>query len=433
MIPSRNLLRVLSTFVLLSAIPVWLPYAITFWWFVIGMLSIVLIADAASVIRSPQLTVQRRLSNSLPLGVWCDVVLHISNRGSAQRLEVFDHHPASVTARGLPQHLYIQARAYARFRYQVHTKKRGEIHFPYAQIRYYSKLRLWRRNINYDLPSTVRVYPNFAVITKYLLLATDNRLSQMGIRKHRRRGEGQDFHQLREYREGDALRQIDWKATSRMQKLISREYQDERDQEIMFLIDCGQRMLAQDGELSHFDHCLNAVLLLAYVALRQGDAVGLATFSGDFRWLSARKGITTINQILNTVYDLQPSTSSPDYSSAVLKFLKRQTKRSLVIVVSNLRDEDSDDMLPALTTLKRRHLVLLASMQESIVKDTLSTDVHDFDDALRLAAAHEYVSYRKQALDQLHANGVLNLDVTPDQLSVGLVNRYLDIKASGLL
>ena len=112
------------------------------------------------------------------------------------------------------------------------------------------------------------------------------------------------------------MRQIDWKATSRIRKLISREYQDQRDQQVFFLIDCGRRMTAKDGELSHFDHALNSVLLLAYVALRQGDAVGLMTFGGAPRYVAARKGAGMVNVVLNALYDLQPGMSSPDYANA---------------------------------------------------------------------------------------------------------------------
>ena len=136
---------------------------------------------------------------------------------------------------------------------------------------------------------TVRIYPNFSVLTRFAILATDNRLSQIGMLQRRRRGEGLDFHQLREYREGDVQRQIDWKASARMPRLISREYQDERDQQVLLMLDCGRRMAARDDALSHFDHAVNAALLLAYVSLRQGDAVGLLTMSGETRWMAPRK------------------------------------------------------------------------------------------------------------------------------------------------
>jgi len=286
------------------------------------------------------------------------------------------------------------------------------------------------------------VYPNFAAISQYALLATENRLSQLGIRKIRRRGEGMDFNQLREYREGDSLRQIDWKATSRLRKLISREYQDEKDQEILFLLDCGRRMLSHDGELSHFDHTLNAMLLVSYVALHQGDAVGFSTFGiGDEdnghgqsrRWVPARKGMATIQSLLNNVYDLHAHAITPDYTQAVTQLLLRQKKRALIIVLTNLRDEDSHDLLNALQLLKRKHLVVLASLKEQALEQVMEKSIDDFSDALLFASTCEYQTQRKKMFENLHARGVNYLDVTPDKLAVNLVNRYLDIKSSGQL
>jgi len=279
----------------------------------------------------------------------------------------------------------------------------------------------------------VRVYPNFAAVSKYALLATEERLSQIGVLKQRRRGQGSEFHQLREYRQGDALRQVDWRASARVHKLISREYQDERDQRVVFLLDCGRRMRARDAELSHFDQALNAVLLLAYVALRKGDSVGVGTFGGEDRWQAPAKGQITLNRILNLLYDLQPQTVVPDYRRAAVELVARQRKRALVIVVTNLRDEDSEDLQAAANLLKRRHLVLVASLREAAVDEVLEDDVADFGDALRVAAAHDYLRHREKSLELLRAMGITSVDVQPQALSLELVNSYLAIKARGAL
>jgi uncharacterized protein (DUF58 family) len=297
----------------------------------------------------------------------------------------------------------------------------------------FSVLGLWKKNITQPLLSEVKNYPNFSSVMKYTLLATDQRLNQMGILKKRRRGEGLDFHQLREYRDGDSLRQIDWKATARTHKLISRDYQEERDQQVIFLVDCGRRMLAHDDQLSHFDHTLNAILLLSHVALRQGDAVGLMTFSGDERWIPPRKSIGNVNSILNSIYDLQPSLKSPDYSRAATELMKRQKRRALVILITNLRDEDTAELLPALHIMRKRHLVLLASMQESAINKLLNQPVYDFESALNHASAQHYLGYRRDAHQQIDGAGVLYTDVMPQDLPINIVNRYLEVKSSGQL
>ena len=264
-------------------------------------------------------------------------------------------------------------------------------------------------------------------------MATDNHLSNMGVMKKRRRGEGQDFHQLREYREGDSLRQIDWKATARLHKVISREYQDERDQEILFMLDCGHRMMAKDDTLSHFDHTLNAILLLTYVALHQGDAVGLGSFAGVNRWLPARKGQHNVQHMLNTLYDLQPTNAAPDYQQAATELLVRQKKRALIIFMTNLRDEDLDDLLPALHLLRKRHLVLLTSMREQAIDRALAEPRESLEDAIKQAAVQHYLQQRQATVERIRTMGIRCLDTAPNELSVNLINHYLDIKRSGIL
>jgi uncharacterized protein (DUF58 family) len=218
-----------------------------------------------------------------------------------------------------------------------------------------------------------------------------------------------------------------------MHRLISREYQDERDQAIVLLLDCGRRMTARDGALSHFDAALNAALLLAHVGLHHGDAVGAMTMSGEARFIAPRKSRATITLMLQNFYDLEPSTRPPDYYAAALELMRRVRKRALVIVLSNLRDEDDDTLLPALNLMRRRHLVLFASLRERVLTEALSAQVKDFEGALAHAAAADYVRDRFASFRRLERAGALLIDVEPQDLPLALVNRYLDIKRSGVL
>jgi uncharacterized protein (DUF58 family) len=434
MIPAPRLLWLITLLLALGLLCIPLPVLATGWWALLASSGLLLLADAWLLTRLPTPVARRRVPTSLPLGVAAKVRLRLSNPGNRSlTLEVFDHHPTTMQSQELPQRANLPADGFSSFTYTATPLMRGELVFRGVQLRLFSPLSFWRHQRWLELEERVRVYPNFAPVAKYTLLATDNRLSQMGIRRHRKRGEGQDFHQLREYRQGDALRQIDWKSSARVRKLISREYQEERDQEIIFLLDCGHRMLARDDELSHFDHSLNAVLLLAYVALRQGDAVGFATFGGDARWLPPFKGQALIHRLLNTLYDIQPNTLAPDYSEAATQLLLRQKKRALIVMITNLRDEDPDDLLPAIQLLRQRHLVLVASMREQALDQDLERPISDFNQALRHAATRDYMNRRNQVMDKLQSHKALYLDVPPQELSVALVNRYLDIKSSGQL
>ncbi len=430
------------------------PAHLTFWWlwlilatiatlnpslliyWQIGGIILLLSAliDAWRVWRLPNLKIKRQVANSLALGVWSEVTLTLFNPTNRQySLEVFDDYPITSDLQGQPQTIIISPATTVKMQYRIRPQQRGAIDFAGVHLLHLSSWGFWKFYRYIKLKSSIRIYPNFATMTKYALFAAENRLGQLGIRQIQRRGEGLEFHQLREYRTGDMLRQLDWNATARYKKLISKEYQDERDQQIIFLIDCGQRMLTQDGILSHFDHCLNAILLLSYVALKQGDALGLMTFSGEERWLAPRKGMNTVNTVLNTVYDLQPSTHTSDYLHAANQLLIKQRKRALVILISNLRDEDNDELLPALQLLRKKHLVLLASLQERVLAEVLEQPVYDLEDALRYTATLSYLQQRQQAHNSLKKHGIVYLDTIPDQLPIKIINRYLDIKRSGIL
>ena len=434
LIPTNRLLWLILLLAGMGLLVSFFPSQIALWKISIYVLFLVVTLDAIFVfIRQPP-DASRDIQGSIPLGVKRDVSITLINQGkSALAVDVFDHFPIQVDVVGMPISTTLSKEQKITVSYSIIASERGKIVFPLIQIRLLSAMGLWKRSHSLPVVSETRVYPNFAAVSQMALMATDNRLSQLGIMKKRRRGEGQDFHQLREYRDGDSMRQIDWKATSRTQKLISREYQDERDQEVIFLLDCGHRMTTKDDELSHFDHTLNAILLLSYVALKQGDSVGLSTFSGQSRWLSPKKGNHTIQNILNTLYDLQPSTESPDYTQAATELLVRHKKRALVILLTNLRDEDGEDLAPAIRLLKKRHLVLLASLREEALDKAAKEKIEDLPSAIKISALHRYLQQRQSTFDTLQGNQVLSVDVIPSQMTVELINSYLNIKSSGLL
>jgi uncharacterized protein (DUF58 family) len=429
----------LATAVLLAGVlaAAW-PPAIDLWRIAGALAGVVVVADWLLARTDTSLEVERAVPGSLPVGVAGEVRLAVSNPGRRTlRLAMYDHHPQDGEAEGLPISLMLPAGKTARLSYRFTPQKRGAASFGQCDVRVLSPLRLWECKLRCAVPTPVRVFPNFAALTRYALLATDNRLSQIGILTRRRRGEGLDFHQLREYREGDSQRQIDWNATSRMRRLITREYRDERDQQIVFLIDCGRRMAASDTDvrhLRHFDHVLNAALLLGYVSLRHGDAVGYMTFATEEpRFLAPRKSGATVNLLLAGLYDIQPGLMMPDYYQAALDCSRRLKRRALVIILTNLRDEDDDELAPALKLLRSRHLVMLASLREPSLDETLARPVTGQDSALTYAAAVDYREERNRALKRVRQNGTQVLDVVPNKLPVALVNRYLEIKRSGAL
>ncbi len=325
----------------------------------------------------PRPTVERRLPGSAALNVGLDVHLRLHNPGAgALQVEVFDHHPPEGAVEGLPRTLPVPARGWAEMTYRLRpTSARESAVRPRSSCACTRRCACGSGECRRASRRCCACIPTSPRCPATRCSPPTTGFADVGILQRRRRGEGMDFDQLREYREGDSLRKIDWKASQRMNKLISREYQDERDQQVLFLVDCGRRMRAKDDDCSHFDHALDATLLLAYVGLRQGDAVGLMTMSGEERFLAPHKSREMVNRILNTVYDLQPGLLTSDYYQAAVILSKRLRKRAMIVIISNLRDEDDDTLLPALRLLQKRHLVLFASLRERALDEAVDLPV----------------------------------------------------------
>lgn len=434
MMPTRRALLAAAVWLGICVLSAALILPEAAWQYGAGALAMLLLTDAILVLRRSPPTAQRDAPSSMAHGRWHDVIVTLSNPGRAAiAVELYDHHPSNFETRNLPLNLRLPAQGWTRSTYALQANMRGAFRFGPIEIRVRSPLGLLQRQIRIGAPQALKVYPDFGALAGYALLATDHRLSQIGVLQRRRRGEGMDFHQLREYRLGDSLKRIDWKATARMHRLISREYQDERDQTILLVLDCGRRMTAMDAQLSHFDAALNAALLLAHVGLHHGDAVGAITMAGENRFFAPRKGPKTVASLMELLYDLQPSMRTPDYYAAAIDIMRRISKRALVVFISNLRDEDDDTLRPALALLRRRHLVLFASLRERVLSETLSKPVRDLDSALIHTATADYLQARTASFGKLEQAGALLMDVEPEQLAMRLVNRYLEAKRSGML
>lgn len=392
---------------------------------------------------TPQLV--RTLPPAFALGVRKPIHLTISMTGTrAWRCRLYDHVDATMLTEGIPADLQLTGGTQTHFSYQVTPTRRGIVQFSAADVRVHSRWGLWELMERLGDDQQCRVYPDFAQVARYAWLAGDRRLSEIGIKTYQQRGEGTDFKQLAEYRSGDPVRHIDWRATLRFEKLIVREFQSERDQCVLLLIDCGRRMRADDrvGAIgsSHFDQVLNAVMLLSYVALKQGDAVGALTFgtpAGTQHWFAPRKGATTLNTLMGELYAVQPSPTHSDYLSAARDLLSRFNKRALVVLITNFRDEDSSEFSQAVALLRSKHLVLTASLRERVVRELASQPIEqpsaDIDPPLEIASAHLYEQSRRDALNRMTAHHSLVVDAEPERLGIELTNRYQGLKRAGAI
>lgn len=403
------------------------------WGLLLALLALAVI-DAVRLRRLPSPRIKRQMPGSLALGRWGEVKLEVAHEfAEPLNINFFDHVPDGLAFEYLPTVVELQPGHVSQLTYRLRPLERGHFSFEQCEVNLPSPLGLWFGKRLLSVRDETRVYPDFARLYGGELRAVDNWLSQLGIRQRQRRGQGQEFHQLREFREGDSLRQIDWKATARQRTPIAREYEDERDQQIIFLLDCGRQMRSHDGELSHFDHALNACLLLSYVALRQGDAVGMSTFAVDPpRHVAPVKGSGQLNVLLNAVYDLGSTQHPADYQAAASQLLARQKRRALVVLVTNLRDDD-DQVLGAVRRLSAQHRVLVASLREQALDTLRQSTIQTLPEALAYCGTIDFLNDRSQLHERLTAHGVAVMDVRPAELGAGLVTSYMSWKKTAAI
>jgi uncharacterized protein (DUF58 family) len=438
--PSRLLLQLLLIWLLAGILaaaatilewPRVFEIKVVFWsWF--ALLVMLALLDGYSL-RRPRLVATRSLEPHLALGVRQHIEIRLENEGPLRlQLWLTDFPPAQLQMEGLPVRLELDPGEHARVRYSITPLQRGLAEFGRVCCRVTSGWGLWEKNYFYAEPQQSRIYPNYKPLFRSSFIGSEQLYADLGLQLRQRRGEGTDFHQLRDFRVGDSLRQVDWRATARFQKPISREYQEERDQQVVFLLDCGRRMRARDGEISHFDHALNALLISAFVALRQGDSVGLLSFAGQSRWVAPIKGRFQISHLLDQIYDLDSSPVTSDYLDVAQQLMTRQPRRSLIVLISSLEPQDREDLTSAAKLLSQRHLVMVASMRQQVLTDTLAGEVESIDDALRYCGVSHHLQDQAAMYAQLRSDNIIVADTPPAYMHSTLINEYMALKRSGI-
>lgn len=427
--PTRALIALLILWTLMGLAGSLHPGVSVGWGILGGALAFLALLDAlvAFVFKLP--LAERTLPGRMAVGVEGEVKLRIINLSDRPiHVGVFDGIPSRCECDVFPWRGWIKRSGYLDLNYPITLSKRGEVSFGKTHILMTSLLGFWSRFVKIGDHGKVKVYPNYQPVLSYALMAMAHRQEHTGIIRKNRAGLSRDFHQLRDYQMGDSLSQIDWKASSKRQSLISRDFQEQLDQSVILMLDCGRRMRTIDGEISQFDHCLNSMLLISYVALRQGDQVGILSFGGTDRWLPPVKGTSSMTTVLNHLYDYETSPFPSDFSEAAERLLRHQQRRSMVVVMTNLRGEDSDEIREPLRKLRQKHVVVLASLRESGIGEMMDKDLVGFEDALGYFAAHDYAAERQDVLTTLKADGIVTLDETAQEFPVALANTYLDTR-----
>lgn len=384
------------------------------------------------------LSIEREAEERYLLQSESEILLRVENKGSVPiTLEIKDTPPAHWKTDHLEEGYRFTIAPHTRrtLSYRVTPNERGDTAFGAIYVRQQGVLGLVTRQWSLPAPVEVRVYPNLFKDATLELTAHRGRLQMAGVRAMRIQGVGREFESLRDYQQDDELRRIDWKATARRGKLISRQYETERSQNLFLLFDVGRTIVADIDGVPKLDYALNAGLLLAYVALQSEDRVGAVVFSDKVHsFLPPRRGNTQLELLHQSLYNIRATFQETDYRTARTELQARWRKRSLVICFTDLWDSESSRYtIEEISALRAQHFVIAVSLLDTNLLRASAQIVTTPEEAYQKAAAVQVLEERAQALELLKLRGVFVIDTPAEKLSAALIQRYLEIKERILL
>lgn len=460
--PSKRVLYLVAFPAILSISLIAFPYQISgdnfLYWFALifvgvvdGLICFAAFLDAILTVRQKNFSAERSTLRTASQGKKYEVEIELINRSSSGCLvSLRDDLPDSFEATPHEFTTYLMGVSKTQFVYDYVSSQRGLATLDCIHVTVDSPLGLWKAYYQLPVETSINIYPDMQQITEYDLLARTNRLNLLGMRRSRKIGQDNEFERLRDYTQDDNFKHIDWRATARRRKLTVRDFQANQSQRIIFMVDCGRMMTGTSGDLTLLDHSVNAMLMLSYVALRQGDSVGMISFSDQVHnYTPPKSGVKHINLLLHASYNLHASHVESRYDDAFMYLRHHCLRRSLVVLVTNVIDDiNAHQIKQYLSVLNGRHLPLAVLLRDHDIYDAVeefesvqaNRDLSaggmstSYEDSLyQAAAAANVLTWRHQVIRDLRHDGVLALDSFPEHLTAELVNQYLEIKARHLL
>lgn len=401
------------------------------------LLFIVAIVDARTSRLPPGLRIWREFGGRFAMGAETEVRIQIQNASKrAVGLILKDEYPPQMILNGTREgRLEVEAHSTATLIYSVTPPRRGRFEFGYTAVRFRSRFKLVWCDTRASEPVTVKVYPNMRRAREAELKALGARSVVSSHRKTSWRGEGREFESMRDYVRGDELRHISWTATARRGKLTTRQYQIERDQTILIALDAGRLMTARIEQETKLDSAVHATLALFSAAARAGDNAGLVVFGRRIKsYLPPSRGRDHIEAALEALYAVEPEMIEPSYPHAFEFIAANSKRRALVILLTDLVDEEgSKELLTSLHLLRPRHLPLVVTIADRDLKAVVREPPSTVRAVFTQSVAEEIIHHREAALRLVESIGGLALDVTAAALAPALLETYLRVKERGLL
>ena len=394
------------------------------------------LVDLLMLFRIKGMEGNRSSADKLSNGDHNDIYITLTNRYSfATSVEIIDEIPHQFQVRDFLLTMDLQPGEQKTITYQLRPVKRGEYSFGTLNVYTRSPIGLFSRKFKFSEAVTLPVYPSYLQMRKYELMAISNRLTEIGIKKIRKIGQNMEFDQIREYVQGDDYRSVNWKATARKNQLMINQYQDEKSQQVYCVIDKGRSMQMPFEGMTLLDYAINASLVLSNIAIRKQDKAGLVTFNNGLKTLlKASDRNSQMYQIMEGLYREKTAFVESDYEDLYINIRRKLSQRSLLVLFTNFEAVSSmQRQLKYLKALSKMHLLVVVFFENTETRELLESTPSDTEDVYVKTIAEKFAYEKHQIVKELQRHGIYSILTAPKNLTVNTLNKYLELKARGLI
>jgi len=434
---SRLFFLIYGVIVVLFAASFSIPFLFAVAQIVLMVLVGVTVLDVLLTFSAKQpLKFRRIVLSRLNLGDENEVRIEVTNvSGQPVSFVLHEGFPAIMQERSKRFTAFLLPNETKQFTYDFVPKERGEYSFNNAFFMISSIFFLVKRRLVIPASEQVAVYPSVLQMKKYELLVFQQQKTSNGIKKIRRIGQTSEFEQIKNYVQGDEIKTINWKATSRKNELMVNQYQEEKSQHIFCIIDKSRTMQMEAEGLSMLDYSINSALVLSNIALRKGDKAGLITFSDKIgTQLPAERSTGQMRRILEALYDQKTHFLEPNFELLYQTIRRGVNTRSLLVLFTNFETEFAmRRALPILRRINQKHVLVVVFFQNSDLEELAYKPATNTKDIYQSAVAERMTSMKSRIALELNKNGIQTLLTMPADLSITTINRYLELKAKATI
>lgn len=433
---TERFFKILTLIAFLFLLSYWYPAFYGMVWIVVMAVVVIILTEISMLYKTNALKGERilpeKFSNSDPNYV----LLKLYNQYNFKvYIQVIDELPVQFQKRDFLMKAMLNGNQTKTLTYDVRPVERGEYFFGSLNCYVSTSIQLIKKRYRFNHNQIVKVYPSFIQMKKYDFLAMDSKLSFSGLKKIRRIGHTMEFEQIKEYVSGDDIRSINWNATAKKSHLMVNQYQDEKMQPIYSVIDCGRVMKMHFNELKLLDYAINSTLAFSNIALKKGDKVGLIQFSNKIHnLLPAQAKRTYLSTILENLYSLNTSFLDSNFGLLQANIKRNVTHRSLILLYTNFEHISSlQRQMKYLQAIAKKHVLVVIFFENTELAKMAEQKANNLSEIYESTIAQQFQQDKKIIVKELQQKGIQTVLTKPEDLTVNTINKYLEIKARGLI